>query len=821
MGLARFLALVAVAALAAAAQESPHDAYRQLNALRVDLNQVYFVRDLHLRRGEVRLALTEGKIALLQDFQGRLTGAVYTGRGRVLVMVRDVAERRSLARFLDEPLVDQGFSRAYFRFTDDTGEILRRMLAEEGRRLDEPSFTESWDASLANLNPWHSLRILADVYSENPRAYFYAGIVSDKMGMFDVLVDGRRLETVHVGQSRYVEAGRYYDLWTSFSPEGQVPEGPPFESVAFHVETSIQQDASLEGRARVTLKAVTGGERMVALELSRNLRVDSVGDAEGRGLPFFQNEDVSRDEMAQRGNDSVFVVLPAAPKAGEELRLWFTYRGNVIADAGNGVYFVGERGSWYPHIGGTDQFGSFSLVFRWPRHLQLVATGRRVAESEEGEWRTGRWESEGPITVAGFNLSDYAVEVVDAGKKPRIELYANKQLEQALASRFRPRVVDQVRQRDLPGQPKRPPRQDEIQPPVIPPRIIPAPYVPSPAAQMKEMGRDLAGAIEFYEKIHGPFPYERLAITQIPGSFGQGWPGLLYLSTLAFLPPDAQRNVGMGQRSQEHFTELLPYHEVTHQWWGNVAGWRTYRDQWIFEGLAHYLAVLYADSKKPNDRALASWLDRFRSDLMIPAGERGEPIEQVGPLSLGYRLRSADAPGAYANIVYGKGTWVWHMLRTMLRDTRAANPTGNPDARFHTLLRRMLENYRYKGISTGDLRREVEKLMTKEMDLEEDGTMTWFFEQWVKATGIPRYAVRYDVRPRGQGFVVRGTLRQTDVPEVFTAAVPIYATRQGGRPVLLGRVITLGQETAFEFTVPFRPAQLQIDPNLTLLRNVE
>ena len=180
---------------------------------------------------------------------------------------------------------------------------------------------------------------------------------------------------------------------------------------------------------------------MVPLELSRRLSVSEVTNETGRALPFFQNEEVAPEEMLLRGNDAVFVVLPQAATAGETFRLRIAYRGSVISDAGNGVLFVGERGSWYPHAGGAGNFVPFELSFRWPRRLTLVATGKKLEEREEGEWRSGKWKSEAPIPVAGFNLGEYVSGHVETDTW-KIDLYANPQLEKAVLERFDKPVVE-------------------------------------------------------------------------------------------------------------------------------------------------------------------------------------------------------------------------------------------------------------------------------------------------------------------------------------------------------------------------------------------
>ena len=104
----------------------------------------------------------------------------------------------------------------------------------------------------------------------------------------------------------------------------------------------------------------------------------------GPPLVFFQNEDMSRHDILERGNDALLARLPAPAKAGEEIRLEVKYRGNVISNAGNGVEFVGERGTWYAHVGGGDHFALFDLTFRWPKRLTLVATGARDEMRDDG-----------------------------------------------------------------------------------------------------------------------------------------------------------------------------------------------------------------------------------------------------------------------------------------------------------------------------------------------------------------------------------------------------------------------------------------------------
>src|SRR6266576_4941360 len=162
----------------------------------------------------------------------------------------------------------------------------------------------------------------------------------------------------------------------------------------------------------------------------------------------------------------------------------------------------------------------------------------------------------------------------------------------------------------------------------------PPPPSPSPADALKQLGKEIDSAIRFYETFSGPFPFHNLSVSQIPGTFGQGWPGLLYVSTFSFLSREAQQRAGLTPTGQEHFTELVPYHEVAHQWWGNVVGWSSYRDQWIDEAISNYLALLFADTRGNPDHTLRVWLTRYRRQLTEKSPDADEPTGDIGALTL-------------------------------------------------------------------------------------------------------------------------------------------------------------------------------------------
>jgi len=131
-----------------------------------------------MRRDAVRLVFEEGTIGLLEPFQGRVLGAVFTGSARVLATPRDPAEKQSLSRFLGTPLLDTPVTKVYLRFTDETAQEIEAFLRAAGAQpVDDPGFLSEWNPVIGSLNPPTSLRTLRDFDSPSPLPFFQAALV--------------------------------------------------------------------------------------------------------------------------------------------------------------------------------------------------------------------------------------------------------------------------------------------------------------------------------------------------------------------------------------------------------------------------------------------------------------------------------------------------------------------------------------------------------------------------------------------------------------------------------------------------------------------
>ena len=107
------------------------------------------------------------------------------------------------------------------------------------------------------------------------------------------------------------------------------------------------------------------------------------------------------------------------------------------------------------------------------------------------------------------------------------------------------------------------------------------------------------------------------------------------------------------------------------------------------------------------------------------------------------------------------------MLRMMMMDQHK----GGGDARFQAMMKDFVTTHFNQDVSTEDFKAIVEKHMTPEMNIDNNGKMDWFFNQWVYGTEIPAYKFEYKVSSDG---MLNGKITQSGVSDDFAMLVPIY-----------------------------------------------
>jgi hypothetical protein len=353
------------------------------------------------------------------------------------------------------------------------------------------------------------------------------------------------------------------------------------------------------------------------------------------------------------------------------------------------------------------------------------------------------------------------------------------------------------------------------------------PPPPSPARDLQAVADRAAKAIGSFSQWFGPYPYGSLALTQMPGTLSQGWPGLIFLSSFAFLSPQEQMDLRLDPVTSELDSQTL-VHETAHQWWGDLVLWKSYRDQWISEGLANYAALMMLEQQNPTQ--FRQVLEKYRRDL-LSKNKNGEWLRDAGPVTLGQRLGSSHFPGGYEAISYERGTWLFHMLRSMLRDSMLrdseaasrsrkghANPGANSDEPFFRALRKIRERYAGKSISTQELVQVFAEELPRPLWYENRRHLDWFLEGWIEGTAIPQLEAR-EIRITEKTGVttVTGVIVQKDVPDDLVTAVPVYGAMAGNALVFLGEVLADGRQTGFRLTAPNGVRKIVLDPKQTIL----
>ena len=115
-----------------------------------------------------------------------------------------------------------------------------------------------------------------------------------------------------------------------------------------------------------------------------------------------------------------------------------------------------------------------------------------------------------------------------------------------------------------------------------------------------------------------------------------------------------------------------------------------------------------------------------------------------------------------------------------------------------------VKTYGGKAATTEDFKAMLEKHMTREMDLEGNQKMDWFFNQYVYGTQLPNYKLdsSFDTGPDGDA-VLSFKLTQSNVDDKFRMLVPLYLELADGNVAFLGRARISGN-TSIEQKVPLK-----------------
>jgi len=770
--------------------------YRQLRD--IGLGPSYHCEHYTLNLDAGAVEFKSGTITLLSPVNKYVTGAIFIGQGHFTLRPVGRVDTDEMIRRAGSPTAEEDFSEAVFRFT---GGLYPQFAAAIGNPVDTPSEAatvfQHWKEKVRKRHEIPEgltqaffeqetidnvdADILAAVY--NPKhppflnAYFVGKPYKDlrfflrtRVGALSQLDSPEEVALINFNGGG-MDDGIFYSEHLLAELKAHTANSREdrrlFATHSYKIETDIAKNNHLYSVATITFEPLIAGERVMKFGLLPTLRVMKVTDENGKDLHFIQED--------RKHDGSFYAVLDEAPAMGKEHSITAEYVGDkVLTEAGDGSYYIGARESWYPNLNGFGEKALYDLTFKVPKSNVVISVGKLQGQSNEAGFAVTHWVTPVPVAVAGFNYGKYTkIDFPDTITHYNISGYYLSELpsnlKQFQGGAFGSAPASDMQANALAGM--------------------------SPISMTKYALDQARAQMQLCTFYFGKGPYDHVEITEQPNfNFGQSWPNLVYLPISAYI--DSTQRWMLFGRIDNNFTgfvrEVTP-HEVAHQWFGHSVGWASYHDQWLSEGFADFAAGLFlqqAVGPKWQKDYLEYW--QRQHDRILEKNAFGVAPNDAGPLWLGTRLMSPRTSNAYQGVTYSKGAYVLLMLRSLMYVDQGS---GNRDQPFIDMMHDFMESHQTANASTETFKAIVEKHMTPQMDLQKNGRLDWFFNEWVYGTKVPRYHFTYEVQPIKDGVVkVKTEITQSEVDENFAMFVPVFADFGSGM-VRLNQIPIVGNST--------------------------
>ena len=291
--------------------------------------------------------------------------------------------------------------------------------------------------------------------------------------------------------------------------------------------------------------------------------------------------------------------------------------------------------------------------------------------------------------------------------------------------------------------------------------------------------------MKFFERETGmKYPWSRYGQVTVHGFM---WGGMenTGLSTLS-------RRTLFDDSTEDVFSsDSLVAHELAHQWFGDYVTCKDWSQLWLNEGFATYYDALWHGDFFGEDQFKYEMWHNARSVL-------SQKNEKRGIVYRGY----GKPTDMFNYLVYPKGAWVLHMLRSQL----------GPDLYRKGVIEYLRRNP-FGVVETADLKLALEDVSGRSFDR--------FFDQWLNGIGAPKLSVSHswDAKTKLAKVTVRQTQKIDEKNPLFRFPLTIRfkdAVRSVDHRVEI-------REKQHEFHVPLKgaPTVVRVDPEYTLLATVD
>jgi aminopeptidase N len=276
--------------------------------------------------------------------------------------------------------------------------------------------------------------------------------------------------------------------------------------------------------------------------------------------------------------------------------------------------------------------------------------------------------------------------------------------------------------------------------------------------------------LNLYERLFETYPFH----TEKYGHAQFGWGGGMEHTTVSFM---------------DNFDRDLIAHEMAHQWFGGKITCGSWKDIWLNEGFATYVATLVIENF---DGQAAFTKEKAKMINNITSQTNGAVYLTDAELTDVNRIFSS-------RLTYNKGAMVLNMLRFKMGDALFFQGVKNylKDA-----------NLAYKFAKTPNLQSHLETAY--------GSSLTEFFNDWIYRQGYPTYTISAQNLEGGKAkFIINQTQSDPSV-SFFEMPVPIRVFGKKGQQLDLVLNNTVNGES-FTENVPFTITSLIFDPNKNII----
>jgi len=755
--------------------------YEQVKSFTLSGNTAQ-VSGVQLKRDRVEMTF-DGTFYFTTLVDGRVVGAVFIGQGKFRAEVPPSDfEKDNVKRLLDADVVESDFKTAVLRFSDDTFDVIGKnsKFAETVNAQAQKLAIETDERILKETGANLSARITTSSLNGEKPGLFFATFDGGKRERFSYLMDHQNRIPVanfdlNGGEKGLIFAHRPViggnDLWMAFYAVEDYQRGTVDYSGVNDLIDITHYKIDVDARApNKSLKVITN----VAFQtLAKNLR--AIPFQVGESLGSYSNTRLKKQLRVKSvklgGSDLVSVqedweggfalFLPRAIQSGEKLEIEIMLEGDFMIDSSivSNCFYPASNTTWYPRHGFLDR-STYEFSYRHKKSLNIASVGLRTGTESDPQNKDlviTKSKIEYPVALVTFALGPFErhSQTVkwDKGGTP-IPLEFN-----SLAGSYLPIKEDFIL-------------------------------------------AELDNTLRFFHAMFGDYPYPVFSAAVHPFGFGQGLP------TLLMIPPTDRAS---------KYTYSFIAHETSHQWWGNIVAWRSYRDQWLSEGFAEYSGVLYTgfrDGKGSREDLINMLRRSLKEPPVTTTGVGKGRLVDVGPMILGHRVNTSKTYGAYQALIYNKGALTLRMLHFLM-----SNPSTGDDKPFYDMMTDFVNRFRNNYASTDDFRAVANEHFAKTPIAQKYRLkdLNWFFAQWVYKTELPSYQLEYQLVDQPDGStLVKGFVTQENVPEGWFMPLPLTFTFNNNQEAR-GTVHAYGAKTPFEIKLPMKPKKVELDPQKWIL----